>query len=279
MSPPPDAVAVEQRSVPVVQAGAAPTPPSLDGKMHVVPVRDIVGSSSRLVEAVYRVFEILLTLICLVVALPIMLIEAALICWDSPGPALFFQMRLGHSATMRGRDLEGRIDLRPPPGGYEPDTLYYVPTYFRFVKFRSMYHDAKRRFPGLYAYSYGPGELHRQYTADVNDPRLTRIGRILRKLSLDELPNLWCVLLGHMRLVGPRPEAPEFVQHYAPEEMYKFAVRPGITGLFQTNGRGLLTWGEQLYWDLQYIRTRSVGLDLKIILLTLKQVILRRGAF
>jgi lipopolysaccharide/colanic/teichoic acid biosynthesis glycosyltransferase len=141
-----------------------------------------------------------------------------------------------------------------------------------------MYSDARQRFPELFSYNYGPGELHLRLTADVNHPRLTRVGRVLRKLSLDELPNLWCVLCGHIRLVGPRPEAPEFVQHYTPEEMYKFAVKPGITGLFQTNGRGLLTWGEQLAWDLQYVRTRSVWLDLKIIAWTLKLVIKRHGA-
>jgi lipopolysaccharide/colanic/teichoic acid biosynthesis glycosyltransferase len=285
MNPPKDAVgsaavAVARRSAPVVQAGTGtPTSSSLYGKAHAVPVRDVVSSSSWLTEAVYRGVEIPVALITLTVALPVMLIEAALIRWDSPGPALFVQERLARSAMVRGRDLEGRTDLRPPLGGYEPDTLYYVPRYFRLVKFRTMYHDARSRFPELYAYNYGAGEFHRQYTADVNDPRLTRIGRILRKLSLDELPNLWCVLAGHMRLVGPRPEAPEFVQHYTPEEMYKFAVKPGVTGLFQINGRGLLTWGEQLAWDLKYVRTRSVWLDLKILLLTVKYIIVRYGAF
>jgi Bacterial sugar transferase len=81
-----------------------------------------------------------------------------------------------------------------------------------------------------------------------------------------------------MRLVGPRPEAPEVLQYYSPEEMYKFTCTPGITGLAQINGRGLLNWGETLRWDLEYIRTRSVALDLKIILLTLKHVVTRRGA-
>jgi lipopolysaccharide/colanic/teichoic acid biosynthesis glycosyltransferase len=275
-----DGIAVEQRSTPAVNAGvgAAVSRPYCE-KIRVVPVRYDIGSSNRVLELAYRVFEILLAGIALIVAVPIMLIEAVLIRLDSPGPVLFFQIRLGRSEIRRGRDLEGRTDFLPPPGGYEPDGLYYVPTYFRFVKFRSMYSDARQRFPELFSYSYGPGELHCRLTADVNDPRLTRVGRVLRKLSLDELPNLWCVLCGHIRLVGPRPEAAEFVQHYTPEEMYKFAVKPGITGLFQTNGRGLLTWGEQLAWDLRYVRTRSVWLDLKIILLTLKLVIKRHGAF
>ena len=84
---------------------------------------------------------------------------------------------------------------------------------------------------------------------------------------------------GNMRLVGPRPEAPEVLQYYTPEEMYKFACKPGITGLAQVNGRGFLNWGETLAWDLQYIRTRSVALDLKIIVETIKHIFTRRGAF
>jgi lipopolysaccharide/colanic/teichoic acid biosynthesis glycosyltransferase len=87
------------------------------------------------------------------------------------------------------------------------------------------------------------------------------------------------VLIGDMRLVGPRPEAPEVLRYYTTEEMYKFAYKPGVTGLAQINGRGFLNWGETLAWDLEYVRKRSIVLDLKIILLTLKHVIARRGAF
>jgi lipopolysaccharide/colanic/teichoic acid biosynthesis glycosyltransferase len=82
-----------------------------------------------------------------------------------------------------------------------------------------------------------------------------------------------------MRRVGPRPEAPEVLRYYTPEEMYKFTCKPGITGLAQINGRGFLNWGETLAYDLEYIRTRSVALDLKIILVTFKQVFFQRGAF
>jgi lipopolysaccharide/colanic/teichoic acid biosynthesis glycosyltransferase len=285
MNPPPDAlgstgVVAEQVSPPVAQAAAArPLRPSPYGKVHAVPVEDIVASSHWLAEAVYRGFEFLVALIGLIVGLPIMLIEAALIRWDSPGPVLFFHQRPGRSIMVRGRDLVGRDDLLPPPGGYQPDTLYYVPSYFRLVKLRTMYHDARTRWPELYSYQFAPEEFHRQYGTLWDDPRVTRVGRILRKLSVDELPNLWCVLAGDMRLVGPRPEAPEVLQYYTPEEMYKFACKPGTTGLAQINGRGLLNWGEVLAWDLKYIRTRSVGLDLKIIFTTLKYVIVRRGAF
>jgi lipopolysaccharide/colanic/teichoic acid biosynthesis glycosyltransferase len=142
-----------------------------------------------------------------------------------------------------------------------------------------MYDDARTRFPQYYAYRYAPGQFHRQYPTLRHDPRVTRVGRVLRKLSLDELPNLWSVLVGDMRLVGPRPEAPEVLQYYSVEEMYKFACKPGITGLAQVNGRGFLNWGETLKWDLEYVYKRSVGLDLKILLITLRQVIMRHGAF
>ncbi len=249
------------------------------GKAYAVPVRDVVSSSSRLAEALYRSFEVLVALLGLILGLPVMLLEALVIRWDSPCPALFFHYRPGRSIMVRGRDLEGRADLIPPPGGYEPDMLYYVPSYFRLVKFRTMYHDARSRWPELYAYDFTPAEFHRQHTTHERDPRVTRVGRVLRKLSVDELPNLWCVLTGEMRLVGPRPEAPEVLQYYTPQEMYKLACKPGITGLAQINGRGLLDWGEVLAWDLQYVRTRSVGLDLKIIVTTVKHVIRRHGAF
>ena len=90
---------------------------------------------------------------------------------------------------------------------------------------------------------------------------------------------MWSVLAGNLRLVGPRPEAPEVLQYYSPDEMYKFAYKPGITGLAQINGQGLLNWGETLEWDLEYVRTRSVALDLKILFMTLVRVSTRHGEF
>lgn len=249
-----------------VHAIAAPFPANLD-------------SSSRLAEALYRAFEILVAAIGLIVALPVMLIEALLIRLDSPGPILFFHRRPARSVMVRGAELEGRSDLQPPPGGYRPEQLYYVPSYFTLVKFRTMHRDARTRFPEYYAYDFTAEEFHAMYGTHQNDPRVTRIGKILRQLSVDELPNLWCVLVGDMRLVGPRPEAPEVLQYYTPEEMYKLACKPGITGLAQINGRGLLNWGQTLAWDLEYVRTRNVWLDLKIIMITLKNVLLRHGAF
>ena len=283
MSPPPngfggDAIAIGRRPAPYAKAEPENCR-SPDGKVYAVPVREVGGSSGRLAEAIYRAFEILVALIGLTAGLPLMLILGAVIRFDSPGPALFFHKRPARSTIMRGRDISGRADLRLPPGGCEQDAWYYVPSYFTLVKLRTMHCDARMRFPQMYAYKYAPGEFHRQYPTLRNDPRVTRVGRVLRKLSVDELPNLWSVLIGDMRLVGPRPEAPEVLQYYTPDEMYKFVCKPGITGLAQINGRGLLNWGETLAWDLHYVHTRSVELDLKIIFKTLLHVIVRKGAF
>ena len=283
MTPPPDAigtvaVVVEQPRVADSRTVGRTVVPH-HGPPHVVPAGDVVASSHWLAEGLYRYCEVIVALIGLMATLPLMLLAAVLVRLDSPGPALFFHKRPARSILICGRDLEGRSDLRPPPGGYRPDGLYYVPSYFTLMKLRTMYWDAPVRFPEFYAYKFAPDEFHCQYPTHRYDPRVTRAGRILRRLSIDELPNLWSVLVGDMRLVGPRPEAPEVLQYYAPEEMYKFAYKPGMSGLAQINGRGFLNWGETLAWDLQYIRTRSVLLDLKIILATLKRVIMRSGAF
>jgi lipopolysaccharide/colanic/teichoic acid biosynthesis glycosyltransferase len=272
---------VEQIAPPAVRVDVVKvsSAASHSGNVNVVPVRDVVAGSGVLAETIYRGFEILVALVGLILGTPLMLIAAVLVRCDSPGPVLFLHRRPARSTIMRGRDLGGRTDLIPPPGGYEADALYYVPSYFTLVKFRTMYNDARTRFPQYYAYKFAPEEFRKQFPTIRYDPRVTRVGRILRKLSVDELPNLWSVLVGDLRLVGPRPEAPEVLQYYTPEEMYKFACTPGITGLAQINGRGLLNWGETLRWDLKYIRTRSVSLDLKVILLTLRHVIARSGAF
>lgn len=269
---------MEQRSVLVAQHRVDRSTWA-NGKVYAVPVRNVASASNRLAETLYRGFEIVVALTGLIVCLPLMLIVAAVIRYDSPGPVLFFHKRPARSIILRGRDLHDRADLRPPPGGYKADMAYYVPSYFTLIKFRTMYNDARTRFPQFYAYRYGPGEFHRKYPTIRHDPRVTRIGRMLRKLSVDELPNLWAVLVGDMRLVGPRPEAPEVLRYYTEQEMYKFACKPGVTGLAQINGRGLLNWGETIAWDLDYVHTRSIGLDIKILLVTLKQIMIRHGAF
>lgn len=249
------------------------------GLVYAVPVQPGSATGNWLLEGAYRIFEFVLALTLLILLMPIMLLEAVLIRLDSPGPALFSQRRVAKSKIMHARDLHSITGLRPPPNGYDPDDYYYVPQTFHFLKFRTMFHDAKERFPELYEYRLNPQTFHQmRFKTDV-DPRVTRLGLLLRRTTLDELPNLWCVLAGTMRLVGPRPELPELMQNYTPAEMYKFSVKPGVTGLAQINGRGLLSWGETLAWDLRYVQTRTVWLDLKILGMTAWYVIVRRGAF
>src|SRR5271166_924676 len=269
----------ELREREMASVAAPEVRPGSFGRVHAIPVSDSEVAPGSMVGALYRVFEIVLASIGLIVGLPFMLAAAVLVPLDSPGPVLFRHRRPARSICLSGRDLKGRPDLIPPPGGYDPHARYYVPAYFTLVKFRTMYHDARTRFPGYYAYKYTQENFHSQFPTLQNDPRVTRLGGVLRRLSLDELPNLWSVVIGDMSLVGPRPEAPEVLQYYTPEEMRKFTLKPGITGLAQISGRGLLNWGETLALDLQYVRTRSVTLDLKIILLTIRRVLTRHGAF
>ncbi len=197
-----------------------------------------------------RALEILLALCVLVLTLPIMIILAVLIRRDTEGPALFHQPRLGKNC---------------------------VP--FHFVKFRTLYADARQRFPHLYAYRYTERELETLSFKTVRDPRITPQGEWMRKSTLDELPNFWNVLTGDMALVGPRPEIPEMLQYYTGDMQKKFSVRPGITGLAQISGRGRLGFYETVKLDLEYVSKRSLALDTKILALTVYKIVTRDGAF
>lgn len=202
------------------------------------------------IPTVIRLFEILVATLALLVTFPITAAIALIIRRGTPGPALFFQTRLG-------------IHGKP----------------FTFVKFRTLYADAKKRFPDLYAYQYTEKELPDLRFKIENDPRVTLQGQWLRRTSLDELPNFWNVLKGDMALVGPRPEIPEMLPYYNGEMLKKFTVRPGITGLAQISGRGRLRFVETVQYDLEYVNKRSFALDLKIIFKTVQLIITRDGAF
>ncbi len=251
-----------------------------DLRFHAIPVPQHLLERFTLARLIYRIVEWPVALMILIVALPVMLIEALLIRLDSPGPALFWQPRLGRSRVIRGRDLTNRKDLIPPDAGFDPDTYYLVPVVLRFVKFRTMYSDARKRFPELYRFRFS---THEEFLASYykvqDDPRVTRVGRFFRSTTLDELPNLFLVLTGHMRLVGPRPEGLWMMPFYSRKEMEKFAVTPGVTGLAQARGRGDLLVGEQIGFDLEYVRDRSVWLDIKILWWTFLGVFRRTGAF
>jgi lipopolysaccharide/colanic/teichoic acid biosynthesis glycosyltransferase len=155
-------------------------------------------------------------------------------------------------------------------GGLEPDRRRHDLCGQPFVlyKFATMYPDARARFPKLYEYSYTREEIHRLRFKVPDDPRVPEWAQWLRKTSLDELPNFMNVLRGDMTLVGPRPDIPEMTQYYTAEQRLKLRVKPGITGLAQIMGRGNLTFQQTLAYDLQYVRNRSLLLDLKILYAT-----------
>lgn len=245
----------------------------------VVPFTELPTSGEPAwMRLVYDGAERVAAALALLLLLPLMLVEAIWIRSDSPGPVLFRQRRVGRSRVVHAGALANRPDLRPAGG--HADAMYLVPQDFGFIKFRTMYADSAARFPHLYQYNYRDRErfLADRFKRD-DDPRITRAGRWLRRSTLDELPNFWCVLTGEMALVGPRPELPGLLVNYQPHEMLKFAVKPGITGLAQINGRGNLNFRETIGWDLEYVRTRSVALDLRILMRTVVLVVTRHGAF
>ncbi len=195
-----------------------------------------------------RTFDLVVGFILLVIATPIVLLMALCIRLETPGSPFFFQTRMG---------LNGKP--------------------FRIFKLRGMYIDARQRFPELYDYSE-TRDLHFHFHAE-DDPRVTRVGRISRSTSIDELPNLWNVVKGEMSLVGPRPEIPEVLEHYGAHRDEYLSVKPGITCASKCTGRDTLTKQETIDLDLRYIRERSFAHDLGIMWRTFCGVILRKNVF
>jgi lipopolysaccharide/colanic/teichoic acid biosynthesis glycosyltransferase len=140
-----------------------------------------------------------------------------------------------------------------------------------------MYADAHERWPELEEHNYSVEELPDLLFHPRHDPRVTRVGRFIRRTSLDELPNLWNVFKGDMSLVGPRPEIPEMIPYYGDAAPIILSVKPGVTSLAKVTGRDELTFKQTLALDLEYIERRSLRLDLKIMLATAATVILQRG--
>lgn len=194
-----------------------------------------------------RLTDIVLSVMCIIMAFPIFLVTALLIKLTSPGPIIFSQVRVGKY---------GR--------------------HFRFYKFRSMYVDAEARKEEL---------LSRNESKDgvkfkmKHDPRVTPVGRFIRKFSIDELPQLFNVLLGDMSLVGPRPPLPREVRNYSIEERKRLNITPGITCIWQVSGRSELSFGQQMELDKQYIASRSAWNDFLILLKTVPAILSGRGAW
>jgi lipopolysaccharide/colanic/teichoic acid biosynthesis glycosyltransferase len=210
-----------------------------------------------------RVVDLAIAVPAALLLLPLAAAIALLIRLDSPGPAIFVQTRVGARRRVDG----GRVvwDIRP----------------FRFYKFRTMVDRAD-------------DAVHREYTREwvrgraapsaggtfklTADPRVTRVGRMLRRTSLDELPQVVNVLKGEMSLVGPRPVPLYEVEGYEAAHYERLAALPGITGLWQVRGRCQVPFEQMIRLDIEYVRRASLLLDLKILLLTIPAVISARGA-
>ncbi len=193
-----------------------------------------------------RVLDLTVGSVALLLFLPVFAVVAIAIRLESPGPAIFTQLRAG-------------MDGKP----------------FKMRKFRTMSADAEARLPQLVAFD----RLRDPMFKLPNDPRVTRVGRFLRRWSLDELPQLVNVVGGSMSLVGPRPEQVELVARYEPEQRFRLMVKPGLTGPMQVYGRGRLTFDERLAVEREYIENLSLRRDLHLMALTLSAVVSGKGAF
>ncbi len=193
-----------------------------------------------------RLLDLTVSFVALIVLSPLLVAIAVAIRAAGPGPVLFVQQRAG-------------IGGRP----------------FRMLKFRTMEDGADERLGEF----VDIGELEEPAFKLRDDPRVTTVGRLLRRTSLDELPQLVNVLRNEMSLVGPRPEQVEIVERYTPEQRFRLLVKPGLTGPMQVYGRGALRFDERLAVEREYIENISIGRDLRILALTIVSVLRRRGAY
>jgi exopolysaccharide biosynthesis polyprenyl glycosylphosphotransferase len=193
-----------------------------------------------------RCFDLVVSVVGLILLIPFVPLIALAIKLDDRGSVLFAQRRAG-------------LDGRP----------------FRMLKFRTMSPDAEDRLGEVVRID----ELREPMFKLTSDPRVTRVGRVLRRFSLDEAPQLINVLMGQMSIVGPRPEQVEIVERYGPEHMFRLQVKPGMTGPMQVYGRGALTFAERLAAEADYIENISVLRDAKILARTLPVVLRGTGAY
>jgi lipopolysaccharide/colanic/teichoic acid biosynthesis glycosyltransferase len=228
------------------QAPAGPPPPGPRAE-HPAPPVTIGGSRSYV--AVKRLLDLTLASLGLLLSLPLLAVLALLVKIESRGPAMYAAERVGEGgrrfACHKLRTMRTDMD----------DSIHR--DYLRYLIENS-------------------GSVVAERLRD--DPRITRVGRWLRKSSLDELPQLWNVVRGEMSLVGPRPPLPYEVDCYQPWQTGRLAVRPGLTGYWQVLGRGQVTFDSMCRMDLRYIEKRSLSLDLWILLKTPLAVASRRGA-
>lgn len=194
-----------------------------------------------------RIMDVVGASLGIIILLPVFLIVAILIkLEDSKGPVLFKQVRVGQKQQE-----------------------------FTMYKFRSMVSNAEELLESLLSYNETTGAMFKM----KKDPRVTKIGRFIRKTSIDELPQLFNVLKGNMSLVGPRPPLPREVAEYSDYHKKRLLVKPGCTGLWQVSGRSNIGFEEMVELDLKYIKKKNVFFDFRIILKTIKVMFSSKGAF
>ena len=203
---------------------------------------------TRSLRLVKRALDICLVAPALVLLLPLFALVALAIKLQDRGPVLYWQSRVGQ----RGRE-------------------------FRYPKFRSMCvnaHEVRSKIEALNQHGSAGVTFKMK-----RDPRITTVGRFIRRFSIDELPQLWCVLRGDMTLVGPRPPLPSEVRLYTLRDRERLSVEPGLTCIWQVNGRSEIPFDRQVEMDIDYIHQRSLKTDLKLLAKTLPAVVLGRGAY
>ena len=215
---------------------------------------------------VKRLSDVVVAVLALVVLAPVLLLTAVAIAVTSPGPVLFRQQRMG-SRRVSGDDRRSDVET-------------WELTPFIIFKFRTMYANADESVHVEHSRMFTNGTLEQldgTYKLAA-DPRITPLGRWLRRLSIDEFPQLLNVVRGDMSLVGPRPVPLYEVAGYSDRDFQRFTARPGITGLWQISGRGTLGFREMVLLDVAYARRRSLLLDARIVLSTASAIIRAKGA-
>lgn len=227
-------------------------------ELHPINIDESGKKPDRLQKGLKRGMDVIGSIVGILLFSPVMVLAALAVKLNSPGPAVFKQSRLG----MKG-------------------------TRFPFYKFRSMYWNVDDQVHREYVNNLIKGNLEQINQGDGKEPlykmksdaRITKIGKIIRKLSIDELPQFFNVLKGEMSLVGPRPPIPYEVEKYEPWHLRRILeVKPGITGLWQVGGRSTTSFDDMVRLDLRYVQTWSFWLDLKILLKTVRAVIRPKGA-
>jgi lipopolysaccharide/colanic/teichoic acid biosynthesis glycosyltransferase len=228
-------------------------------------VRLPVSKNRSLYFALKRYLDVLLATFLLVALAPLLVLVGILIKLDSPGPIIFVQQRVGSQRTKKNGAADWEIQA------------------FRFYKFRSMYDKADQSVHKAYTEAFIRGRarnpnLNERIFKLTQDQRVTRVGRILRRTSLDELPQLLNVLKGEMSLVGPRPVPTYEVTEYRLNHWQRLAAKPGLTGLWQTKGRCRVDFEGMVRMDIEYIQKQSLWLDLKILVQSIPAVLFGKGA-